>query len=720
MEEAIPAESIGFQLSSPVKSQNKAHYVNFLTGLAPHLVGDCIVTTTDNSIIVLKTGKVGSNVIVYNLEISETRYQSIELFTDLKFKNCLTFTANSKTYIFGYRISTQDLVAAKIDLNTLQIEEFTPSNPPPFYLKGASSCLIGDKVYLFGGIIDHASSNSTFVFDLQNESFTRLITFSTPIPRYGHSSFNLKGQFAIFGGECNGEIYDDMYVLDSTMTWHKVNDVKPTNYHPRLGFGFHCRKSLLLISGGRAGSTVFSDLWCFDTRTLKWREVDLSSIGDASLIPVYNNHFLALTKPEQRIILAGKTEQNAKQQVLLELDLIEIEKKETVPPPQLGENNQATELFYLLEFIRERFVDTSMSVADDSLRDKISEALRRIDETEESLSKIDQTITSNIDLINSNFEKDVSRLILKFKNELDKKLEELVYSTRKATKISLSPIFAQVESFVVTLKSINQNLSHNYSKASREILSEQVNTLDALIDEANKLVDPRSRKSRNVSIDDEESDSLVSLNLLVSQLSLNSEILTNQVKLATDRELSHDEEFDLLKKQVHHLGKASDNQFRLSRAIFDDVGKTVIESKAVKKILKDLLNRISLLEQRPETVIEAYNEPVENTPPVQYINNNYEIETGSEIEILRRENRLYRTKLDNLEQRTAAQFALLTQEQRQLQRTNDILLQQINESNAMIIDLISGSEKLMKDRTAALTAFTQITEHNGEVLFKKK
>ncbi|KAF9241192.1 hypothetical protein BU15DRAFT_87401 [Melanogaster broomeanus] len=155
------------------------------------------------------------------------------------------------------------------------------SGDVPARLVGASTTVVGSKMYLFGGrlVTERRMVSDLYVFDLETFVWEKLIPFpedDVPEPRYFHSTETWNNQLIIFGGmgnipnSSNPEdlcVLNDIRFLDlSTMRWlaaSSTNGIDTTTEalvpKPRYAHLSSVTSDRLFIIGGQDLSNVWLD-----------------------------------------------------------------------------------------------------------------------------------------------------------------------------------------------------------------------------------------------------------------------------------------------------------------------------------------------------------------------------------------------------------------------------------------------------------------------------
>ncbi|TFK86157.1 galactose oxidase [Polyporus arcularius HHB13444] len=189
---------------------------------------------------------------------------------------------------------------AKNDVYTISVKDRSVTRlytigdiPQPRY--GHASAYAGSVVVVWGGDIMSASSNpirarakydnGLYFLNLVTREWTRVsVDGPAPAGRIGHSVVMIGPRIYIFGGEANGEYFNDVWCFDlstlvSKPAWEQIELPKGCVVKPSKRSGHTCVpwKEHLLVFGGTDGKYHYNDTWAFDTATKTWSEV--SSTG---------------------------------------------------------------------------------------------------------------------------------------------------------------------------------------------------------------------------------------------------------------------------------------------------------------------------------------------------------------------------------------------------------------------------------------------------------
>ncbi|KAI7879908.1 galactose oxidase [Lichtheimia hyalospora FSU 10163] len=165
-----------------------------------------------------------------------------------------------------------------------QVRETLGEVPPA--LVGASSTVVGDKAYVFGGrlMTTRKLVNYMYILDLKTLVWTRYIApfFSDqpPRPRYFHSACAYNNSIIIFGGighvgTSKERLLDDLSIFDiDTMCW-KVPDIAPSEFAPQPRYAHLAvttvHDCMSIVGGQDNDNNYIGDVNVLDLKKLEWR-----------------------------------------------------------------------------------------------------------------------------------------------------------------------------------------------------------------------------------------------------------------------------------------------------------------------------------------------------------------------------------------------------------------------------------------------------------------
>ena len=223
-------------------------------------------------------------------------------------------------------------------------------NPHPLPRVDFDCCILGSKLYLFGGMQSDGEQvlivNDLWCLDLNSGIWT-MVTEECPVPeRMGYVCVALDdSHMLVHGGECMGKCLDDIWLYDANtnvwQTYEKPNNHKPVGRCSHSGC-FLPESQTFLVFGGytiEEGAPVYlNDLWSIDISTIasaNWKQVQCA---DSSAITPSPRDLPALVAlPNSRVLIAGG------------FGLVEVDDAMMTEEGE-GEGGDGVELSYLGDF----------------------------------------------------------------------------------------------------------------------------------------------------------------------------------------------------------------------------------------------------------------------------------------------------------------------------------------------------------------------------------
>ncbi|PPQ65782.1 hypothetical protein CVT24_011999 [Panaeolus cyanescens] len=205
-------------------------------------------------------------------------------------------TPNGELYIFGglvREMALNDVYVFNTRDNSTALFQTTGTTPSP--RMGHSSALVGNVLIVWGG--DNTMTgdlprsatdkekldNSLYLLNLLTREWNTLdVSGPAPLGRYGHSLTMIGSKLFVFGGQVDGEFFNDLWAFDlnSLRTQSAWEEWTPsTSERPAKRTGHVCVaiEDQIIIMGGTDGQYHYYDVWSFHLPTRKWSE--LTAIG---------------------------------------------------------------------------------------------------------------------------------------------------------------------------------------------------------------------------------------------------------------------------------------------------------------------------------------------------------------------------------------------------------------------------------------------------------
>jgi hypothetical protein len=172
------------------------------------------------------------------------------------------------------------------------------ANNKPFPRSGAGVNPIASKeghIYIFGGLLDDSTvRGDLWLLELESRKCYPLATISQgPSPRVGHAALMIGNAFIVFGGDeeldDSDEIDTTLYLLNtSTRQWSRV--WTPERRLGRYGHSMCLLGTCLYIFGGQQEGNMYNDTWQFDLNALSSPENKWIKRNPVKMPPVRTNH----------------------------------------------------------------------------------------------------------------------------------------------------------------------------------------------------------------------------------------------------------------------------------------------------------------------------------------------------------------------------------------------------------------------------------------------
>jgi len=149
-------------------------------------------------------------------------------------------------------------------------------NPGPRSYHG---CVLdqNQRLITFGGYTGLDYTNSVYSYQLLTNTWrTHILSGEAPNPRSSFSMTFINNQSWIFGGFTQGNLMNDLFVLDMEgVKWIKAGIVgevpPPREYHVGLPLG----QKLFVVGGcDYSKNLCFNEVWEFDIKFMSWRKLD--------------------------------------------------------------------------------------------------------------------------------------------------------------------------------------------------------------------------------------------------------------------------------------------------------------------------------------------------------------------------------------------------------------------------------------------------------------
>ncbi|CEP17636.1 hypothetical protein [Parasitella parasitica] len=169
-----------------------------------------------------------------------------------------------------------------IDTNSLSATSINAAGDVPSSRTSAAIVAMNNHVMLFGGrpiVHEEQYDGGFYILNLKSKQWNRIqLEGNQPSVRWGHSAVASDGIMYIWGGQVEGNYFNDLFIFNSS-TFNSVPRWEQINYNnecpePRSGHVSTIYENKLYIFGGTDGQRLFNDIWSFDLYTQLWLKIE--------------------------------------------------------------------------------------------------------------------------------------------------------------------------------------------------------------------------------------------------------------------------------------------------------------------------------------------------------------------------------------------------------------------------------------------------------------
>lgn len=222
-----------------------------------------------------------------------------------RFKHTATVVGKHVIFIGGQETDTKrfnDIIYYDTETRTFNTPTIRGDKVPNF--SRHTSCLAGNRIFVFGGFDGFGTNFNLSVFDPFARTWTNvsqsIVRGDVPASRTNHAAAAVGTKMFIFGGNNNNErgayqVLDDLCMLDTeTLTWSRP---ATTGDRPCARSGHTLTtigKKVYLFGGGVWNENEgwvhkFNDLYVLDTETMHWTKPVCTGTVDTSTFPIAYN-----------------------------------------------------------------------------------------------------------------------------------------------------------------------------------------------------------------------------------------------------------------------------------------------------------------------------------------------------------------------------------------------------------------------------------------------
>uniref|UniRef100_A0A8C3FGJ7 Uncharacterized protein n=1 Tax=Chrysemys picta bellii TaxID=8478 RepID=A0A8C3FGJ7_CHRPI len=197
-----------------------------------------------------------------------------------------------------------DFYMLTITLTDLTWERIPHDGHIPCAREGHTLCVVRGKIYLFGGCSTQDAKEclpGVYRFDLSSLTWQKVKTNGIAPQTLRHSSAVIGENIYVYGGVHYGKAVDDLYMFSTvSLSW---TPVKTTGSAPgaRSGHAFATVGQVIYMFGGSSGENIYcTDVHALDTGLLTWQQCEIK--GE---IPSGRSHHTFTAHHDKDIYLFG-------------------------------------------------------------------------------------------------------------------------------------------------------------------------------------------------------------------------------------------------------------------------------------------------------------------------------------------------------------------------------------------------------------------------------
>lgn len=222
-----------------------------------------------------------------------------------------SFFETDKTLLFGGYVGGHHYYDTWMyDLGDNSWTRMYPPDRPSGRHSHAMAMIHGtDKVLLFGGYAENGLSNETWLYDLSDNLWTDLTPLGGPTAREYHDMAMVydDDRIVLFGGYLGGVYANDTWMFDlSDFAWYEMAPHDAPS--PRKGHEMatvYGTDQIILFGGNVSGLDVVDDTWLYDLSLNEWTNLDPA--GDKPT--PRRGHAMASMYETDQILLFGNDHQ---------------------------------------------------------------------------------------------------------------------------------------------------------------------------------------------------------------------------------------------------------------------------------------------------------------------------------------------------------------------------------------------------------------------------
>jgi hypothetical protein len=249
-----------------------------------------------------RKSKIVSSLVILILFFSLTIFSSIQIkagYPRKRMNHCMVYdSSNDRIIMYGGQTEIGDgyytFDTWSYDYNTNLWTKMDTENTPYGAYTAMAYDSVSKEIISYGGIRGkNVVSNQTWVYDCQENTWTKIIPKVSPGKRYGHRMvYDKESDFLVlFGGILNKEAnpagitlrYNDTWLYDiNSNVWTNVTTKNHPRVHGGYTFAYDTESDRVILFGGTSAEDLdtdsdsiwpSSDVWAYDCNSNQWENV---------------------------------------------------------------------------------------------------------------------------------------------------------------------------------------------------------------------------------------------------------------------------------------------------------------------------------------------------------------------------------------------------------------------------------------------------------------
>ncbi|XP_071511998.1 uncharacterized protein [Diadema antillarum] len=215
----------------------------------------------------------------------------------------------------------------------MQWEKVRQTGDVPKGRYGHHMCVIGQKIFLFGGKHDLQADrclSGLYVYNVEKKTWNQQQTSGTEPVAHSSAACVVGQRIYVFGGLIDGQAVDDIHCYDTDCQWWVKLTVTGVPPSPRCDAACAAVDKFIYVFGGTGGTNMwFNDIHVFNTEKLNWKILSRVE-GDSP--PPRGSHTFVAHVDKDIYVFGGSNDSNTSQPTYGDLYKFSLDKRKWKRP----------------------------------------------------------------------------------------------------------------------------------------------------------------------------------------------------------------------------------------------------------------------------------------------------------------------------------------------------------------------------------------------------